>query len=198
MSYQEALDTIQSFDGAIKAAAANRMQESIDPDATACNSAAAKILIAMSASLTAGVVGKITGTMDPGTAQALATAFFVGIPALPVFWISTHMGRLGSPVKYARLKKQLAAEQPLIELKESEFAQKEAKILKKAKPAIAVINSHLKYENRCVEYSNDSGREGFKIVDAKVLNQWEVEKLKAEKDKSLAALPSLETKSITA
>lgn len=118
--------------------------------------------------------------------------------AVPFFWFNGSLGKLVSPFKYRAAKQQLETDLPLVELKEAEYAKKEAKILKKAQPVINTINTHLQYENRRVVLSGEHGYKNFKIVEAEKLNEWEIEKLKFEKTASLVALPSLDKKSITA
>lgn len=198
LSYQDALDAIQAYDAAIQAAAKNRVYEVVNAGDKASNASARKSMFGSAASVILSIVGGSTGIVGHDVAGVFATTAFAALVATPILWLNPTLGRIVSPLAYRKFKNQQSLEEPLAALKEEEFAKVQAKILKKAKPAIAVINSHLKYDNRCVKYTNEKTVEGFSIVVADSLNPWEIEKLKFEKTTNLVALPSLDKKSITA
>ena len=121
---------------------------------------------------TGAVVGATDVSMmfllQPGTITNGILCLIIGGTVLAPI-LSTRLPRsvikLISPVKAKNEDLHKSVTQSFYKMKEDHFSEIEAKILKKAQPALDVVNEYLKDQSRQVEYSRDSyfRHPGFKL-----------------------------------
>jgi len=181
MSYLEALDAMQKYDAEIKEAAKIRTENEFSADYDISNHSAKKMLLATVTSTTASAVGLSTGMLSGDTgALLLFGSVLGGVISTLATWIMPAPAKFLSPRKYKQLVEKEKFEQSLVDLKEQEFSQVEAVILKKAKKARKIIDRNLIAQNKFSNYQRGPGCEGFVISDIQNMTDWEKEKIRAQ------------------
>lgn len=188
LSYTDALKVMATYDVVIKEAATRRKSEVKDYFPELENHHYKKGVLSTAGAVIFEAALAVTGVIDVGISVAGVGETLTLMGTLVgglLFTIGTANSRKVmhalSPLKAKKIQEKYELEKALTELKENEFAELEAKILKKIKKAVKVIDEYLKYENRKVVYSNDKGNEGFSIEKSAPLNSWEAELLRVEK-----------------
>jgi len=189
LSYEEALKAIRAYDTCLKEAGKHRMFEPPTPTNEMISYHMAKGMICTGVLAAAEIVLSVSGVIPSGTGGFFITMGTVtgGLLGTIGTAAAEKSQRLFSPLKMKKIQQQYELNQSLVRLKEAEFAQLEADILKKAKKPVKVIQQHLQTENRTLAYSGEMGTEGFSIEEKTPMDAWEQElfKVKASKTREL-------------
>lgn len=204
LSFDEALSVIEYFDGKIKEAASLRSPQSTTADKFK--------------NLVSGASARFTGLTTlggiPFFSAGVATdiipltiaGFAVGmVGMISVLFHNEEMDEKVASIfsrdKYKKYKRESFFEEQLFEMGEEEYQKAVFKIIRKARPAIDVVNSHILDEE--LTYIHDRGSEGFalKPKDIEGLSQWDRIALKVPESEnrraSVAAIIRDSTKEIS-
>jgi hypothetical protein len=193
-SYEEALLAIRAADASIKQAASVRakapvtLKESIED--YHCYKTMGFVLACTAVETGLSMTGMVNVWLP-----AVGT-FLGGFLATAVTSTMPSVMAIMSPLKAKKLRVQLESDKALYDLKEMEFSEKEARILKKARKYVDVVEKELNKQDETIGYSNSSGREGFSVKKISHDNDWDM-KLHQLKHRDFLALEQNERKEIT-
>ena len=174
MTLADALSVIENSNAKIKEAASVRYPEGTDPFASVYGSSENKAAMMLFASLP---LFMILFPMDFG--------FLAVLPMASVTMVryakKTPDSLVHSILSHKKMKKargEVLLNKQFFEMGEEKFAEQEAKILRKARKALKLLNAHFEGTGKKVVYSSVIGEEGFTILtDAPEPTQWDIARL---------------------
>lgn len=146
MSYEDALVVLHTYHKELRNASGLRLRNDVDIELegrTVLKTTALSVLLTVPAA-----VLDYTNTVDALVLAPFAwgglALFFGGFPGA----CSHTFVKIFSPLKMKKQMKQHALTESLIAIKEADYADKKAKILKKAAPVLAIVNEKLKEKGK--------------------------------------------------
>lgn len=200
MSFDQALDVIECYDGIIKEAVALRDSKNTRADLTLEGFArdASNGLAKLSFLGTAVTgVGVLTTVFSSGSPAMAMLAFLTFIPLVGGAAMADRVsgnpekwGKVFAKKKYEKYQEDKAIEESFTLLAQEEFASKEKVVLKKSRKAVKLVNQHLKPQNQKIVYDSNPDATGFRIQSETpvVLSQWDKLRLTTNRYESTTAL----------
>lgn len=191
LSTEEAMMVLNHYDAKLKDLGKMRMQKPNVASAEYGMESSGSIRIMIS-----GVAASFATAIGASAAVAGPDLFALAVlPAVvPVFWVSMadRFEAFRMSVSSSRKKeayKDTVAGNRLYELKEKEYEKIAKKMLKKARPALDVVNSNLSTKE--FVYSSTLSDEGFELTE-RSLTKWQKATLEIEQTDDVEAMKALE------
>lgn len=178
MSLEKAFTIVRTCDEEIRTIYGTRIANSVNVNSQTADYNFSKGVVMFAASLPIASAAEVLF----GGGSEVGGPFFALTLLTIVSTISKKMTAITSPIKRRKFQAEFDINEQLNEFHEETMADQAAKVLRKAKKPVKVINAALAPKGQSVYYCNEKGAEGFKLSSPETGDQWDLLFLRANKD----------------